>query len=45
MKIIKQIAQLVTKFIMAIFNGVIEGRRRQAEYLARNCRQTHHYWD
>jgi len=43
MKIIKRIAQLITKFIMAIFNGIIEGRQRQAEYLARNYRQMNHW--
>jgi hypothetical protein len=39
MKIIKKIAKSVTSFFTVIVNGVIEGRQRQAEYIARN-----HHW-
>jgi hypothetical protein len=39
MQIMKKIARSVTGFFTVVINGIIEGRRRQAEYIAK-----HHHW-
>jgi hypothetical protein len=39
MQIMKQIAKSVAGFFAVIVDGIIEGRQRQAEYIAR-----HHHW-
>jgi hypothetical protein len=39
MKIMIQIARSISGFVSVIVNGIIEGRQRQAEYIAKN-----HHW-
>lgn len=39
MKIMAQIARSISGIVSVIVNGIIEGRQRQAEYIARN-----HHW-
>ena len=39
MQIMAQIAQSIGNFISIVVNGIIEGRQRQAEYIAKN-----HHW-
>jgi hypothetical protein len=39
MQIMKKIAKSVTGFFTVIVTGIIEGRQRQAEYIAKN-----HHW-
>jgi hypothetical protein len=39
MHIMKKIAKSVTGFFTVIVTGIIEGRQRQAEYIAKN-----HHW-
>jgi len=39
MQIMKKIARSVTGFFTVIVTGIIEGRQRQAEYIAK-----HHHW-
>jgi hypothetical protein len=39
MQIMKKIARSVTDFFTIIVTGIIEGRQRQAEYIAK-----HHHW-
>jgi hypothetical protein len=39
MKIMAQIARTISGFIAVIVHGIIEGRQRQAEHMAKN-----HHW-
>jgi hypothetical protein len=39
MQIMKKIARSITGFVTVIVTGIIEGRQRQAEYIAKN-----HHW-